>query len=36
MSDDGILQNDILAVKPRGALEPVYRMAVSGGAITQW
>ncbi|MGH2341452.1 DUF6384 family protein [Segnochrobactraceae bacterium EtOH-i3] len=35
-SDDGILQNDILAVKPRGALEPVYRMAVSGGAITQW
>lgn len=35
-SDDGILQNDVLAVKPRGALEPVYSMAVSGGAITEW
>ncbi|MFB9949089.1 DUF6384 family protein [Rhizobium puerariae] len=35
-TDDGILQNDILATKPRGALEPVYSMAVSGGAITEW
>lgn len=35
-TDDGILQNAVLATKPRGALEPVYSMAVSGGAITQW
>lgn len=35
-SDDGILQDDILATKPRGALEPVYTMQVSGGAITEW
>ena len=34
--DDGILQNNILATKPRGALEPVNSMRVSGGAITQW
>lgn len=34
--DDGILQNDVLAEKPRGALEPVYAMPVSGGAITAW
>lgn len=34
--DDGILQNDTLAEKPRGALEPVYRMSVSQGAITEW
>ncbi|WP_425645306.1 DUF6384 family protein [Agrobacterium leguminum] len=35
-SDDGILQNVVLATKPRGALVPVYSMAVSGGMITQW
>lgn len=35
-TDDGILQNAVLASKPRGALVPVYSMAVSGGAITQW
>lgn len=35
-SDDGILQGNILATKPRGALEPTYSMAVSGGAITEW
>lgn len=35
-TDDGILQNDIVGTKPRGALQPVYKMAVSGGAITQW
>nr|WP_321455435.1 DUF6384 family protein [uncultured Cohaesibacter sp.] len=34
--DDGIMQNNILATKPKGALEPVYSMPVSGGAITQW
>lgn len=34
--DDGILQDAIVAVKPRGALDPVYAMAVSGGAITEW
>ncbi|MCX8997279.1 DUF6384 family protein [Rhizobiaceae bacterium BDR2-2] len=34
--DDGILQNAVLATKPRGALVPVYSMTVSGGAITQW
>lgn len=35
-ADDGILQHNVLAEKPRGALEPVYHMNVSGGAITQW
>lgn len=34
--DDGILQDNILAEKLRGALEPTYRMNVSGGAITEW
>ena len=34
--DDGILQNNILATKPRGALKPVYEMPVSDGAITKW
>lgn len=34
--DDGILQDDVVAIKPRGALEPDYLMAVSGGAITEW
>ncbi|MEQ8347884.1 MAG: DUF6384 family protein [Sneathiellaceae bacterium] len=34
--DDGILQDNLVAEKPRGALDPVYRMAVSGGAITEW
>lgn len=34
--DDGIIQNNILAEKQRGALEPAYRMPVSGGAITDW
>lgn len=35
-TDDGILQNALVATKPRGALAPVYSMAVSGGAITEW
>ncbi|MGV6871522.1 DUF6384 family protein [Pseudochelatococcus sp. B33] len=34
--DDGILQNDTLGEKPRGALEPVYHMNVSQGTITEW
>ena len=34
--DDGIIQDDVLAIKPRGALEPVYEMSVSDGAITEW
>ncbi|WP_319532317.1 DUF6384 family protein [uncultured Cohaesibacter sp.] len=34
--DDGIVQNNVLATKPRGALDPVYSMRVSGGAITNW
>lgn len=35
-SDDGIIQNNVLGYKPRGTLEPVFRMKVSGGAITEW
>ena len=34
--DDGNVQNNILGEKPRGALEPTYAMAISGGAITEW
>lgn len=35
-ADDGIVQNAVVATKPRGALEPSYVMDVSGGAITEW
>jgi hypothetical protein len=35
-SDDGIVQNNILGDKRRGSLTPDYRMAVEGGAITEW
>jgi len=35
-SDDGIIQNDIVGEKPRGALEPVYTMPAMGGMITRW
>lgn len=34
--DDGIIQDNVLAEKPRGALEPTFRTNVSGGAITEW
>jgi len=34
--DDGIIQNDTLAVKKPGTLQPDYTMPVSGGAITSW
>ncbi len=35
-SDDGIIQDDLIGEKPRGALEPVYTMPVMGGMITRW
>ena len=35
-SDDGIIQNDVIAVKERGVLDLDYRMPVLGGAITEW
>ncbi len=34
--DDGIVQNDTVAQKRRGALRPDWQIAVDGGAITQW
>ena len=34
--DDGIIQDYVLAVKERGQLEPEYRIATSGAAITEW
>lgn len=34
--DDGIVQDNVLAEKPRGALDPVSVMRVQGGAITSW
>ncbi|HUG62622.1 MAG TPA: DUF6384 family protein, partial [Methylomirabilota bacterium] len=33
---DGIVDEAILAEKPRGSLEPAYAMPVLGGAITEW
>jgi len=34
--DDGIVQNAILGRKLRGQLEPTWREALPGGAITSW
>lgn len=34
--DDGIVQNNILGRKARGQLEPTWREALPGGAITSW
>jgi hypothetical protein len=34
--DDGIIQDNVVGEKPRGALEPVYTMPVMGGMITRW
>ena len=34
--DDGIIQNNRLAEKRRGSLEPDYLMPVQSGAITKW
>ena len=35
-SDDGIVEDNVLGEKPRGAIEPVYQMDVLPGAITSW
>lgn len=35
-ADNGIVEDNILAEKPRGTLDPVYRMDVSSGAILSW
>lgn len=35
-SDDGIIQNNVVATKRRGHLEPDYVIPVMGGTITQW
>lgn len=34
--DDGIIQNDVVAEKVRGKLEPDYRPGVLAGTITEW
>jgi hypothetical protein len=34
--DDGIIQNNVVGAKRRGALEPEYSIATTGAAITQW
>lgn len=34
--DDGIIQDDLIGSKPRGVIEPSYRVATSGAAITDW
>lgn len=34
--DDGIIQNNIVGRKERGRLEPDWRIATQGGAITRW
>ncbi|MFV2093121.1 MAG: DUF6384 family protein, partial [Hyphomicrobiales bacterium] len=35
-TDDGIIQNRTVAVKPPGYTRPTYKMPVAGGAITEW
>ncbi|MBI1383950.1 MAG: hypothetical protein GC150_03445 [Rhizobiales bacterium] len=35
-SDDGIIQNVVVAHKPRGVLEPQWLIEVEGGTITEW
>lgn len=34
--DDGIIQGDIVGVKPIGQIEPEYRIPTSGATITDW
>lgn len=34
--DDGIVQRAIIGAKARGELEPQWRLATLGGALTQW
>ncbi len=35
-SDDGIIQNAVVAEKMKGYLKPKWRIQTSGGAITKW
>lgn len=34
--DDGIIQGDVVGVKPVGQLDPEYRIPTSGATITEW
>jgi hypothetical protein len=34
--DDGIIQQDVVGAKQRGALEPEYSVATTGAAVTEW
>lgn len=34
--DNGLIENDLLATKPRGTLTPEFAMPVQGGYITHW
>jgi hypothetical protein len=34
--DDGIIQQNVVGMKRRGALEPEYSIATTGAAITEW
>jgi hypothetical protein len=34
--DDGIIQNNVIGVKERGAIETDWRVDMQGGALTQW
>jgi hypothetical protein len=34
--DDGIIQDNVVGAKRRGALEPEYSIATTGAAITEW
>jgi hypothetical protein len=34
--DDGIIQNNVVGAKRRGALDPEYSIATTGAAITEW
>ena len=34
--DDGIIQDDLVGQKARGALEPTYTVATTGAGITRW
>ena len=35
-SDDGIIQNNVVAIKSRGLIDPDYKLPTLGGAITEW
>lgn len=35
-SDDGIIQNKIIAYKTKGRLDPSWKVQVTGGTITKW